>query len=141
MKQISAYLTICFCLGIIFTQIFRIPFWPVYIAGLALIITCVFLIKKRVSFNISLFLLIFILGALCLKNSYITSKSDLSGRIYFKNNTVYLIKGFIDSQPVIKDGRISFIFRAEELQFDSYRYSAEAHTGASFSATYRKSLP
>ncbi|PIP19636.1 MAG: hypothetical protein COX41_01870, partial [Candidatus Omnitrophica bacterium CG23_combo_of_CG06-09_8_20_14_all_41_10] len=133
MKDNLGLITIWFCLGIIFTHLFRVPFWPVYIVELALIITCAFLIKKGLSFNILLFLLGFILGALCLKNSYITPKNDVSKYIYYKNNTVYLIKGFINNQPVIKDGRVSFIFRAEELQFDKDKYSAEAHTGASAS--------
>ncbi len=124
MKGNLGFLTICFCLGIIFTRIFRVPFWPLYILGLVFLIACVFLIKKKLSFNISLFLFIFILGAACLKNSYLISKNDVSRYLYYKTNTVYLIKGFINSQPVIKNDRVSFIFRAEELQFDKDKYNS-----------------
>ncbi|MBN2831616.1 MAG: ComEC/Rec2 family competence protein [Candidatus Omnitrophica bacterium] len=122
MKNILSFLTVCFALGIIYVYYFRISFWPCYILAVALISACLLLINKKLIFDILFLILAFLLGALCLKNAYTANKSGISGYAYYKNDTIYTIKGFINSRPVFYDGSNSFIFRAEELGFDGNRY-------------------
>jgi competence protein ComEC len=124
MKNPPAFLAVCFCLGIVFTYLFKISFWFVYILGFAVIVASALLIKKRLSFHILLFLSIFILGALHLENSYTVSKSCVSKHLHYQDDTIYILKGFVNNNPAIKDGRISFIFRVEELQFNKNRYKS-----------------
>jgi len=127
MKNILGYLAVCFCLGIIYVYLFKIVFWPCYILGVVVITACVLLINKELGFDILLLVLFFILGALNLKNSYTTPNSDISRYVYCKNSTSLTVKGFVNSRPVIKNGRVSFVFRTEELQFKKNNYKTRGN--------------
>jgi competence protein ComEC len=122
MKNTLGFFTVFFSLGIICVYFFKIAFWPCYILAGILISACIVLINKGLSFDILFLALAFILGALCLKNAYTISNSDISKYAYYHNDAIYTIKGFINSNPVFKDERLSFIFRAEELGFGNNRY-------------------
>ena len=122
MKNPPAFLTMCFCLGIVFAYLFKISFWFVYALGLTVIFVCVLLIKRGLSFYVLFFLFIFILGILHLENSYAVSKSHVSRCLYYRDNTIYTLKGFVNNNPAIKDGRIIFLFRVEELQFNKRKH-------------------
>jgi len=108
--------------GIAFAHFFRIRFLPVYFCALILLITCVIFIKRDLVFKILFPCFVFILGALLLLNSYILPKSHISHFIFYKNDTVFTVKGFISSQPQLKEGKPSFLFRTEELEFNSAHY-------------------
>lgn len=122
MKNTLGFITLCYSLGIIYVYCFKISFWPCYIMAVVLISACISLTNKGLSFDILFLALAFILGALCLKNAYTISKSDISKYAYYKNDAIYTVKGFINSNPVFKDERLSFIFRAEELGSGNDRY-------------------
>jgi len=116
------WVTFYLCCGIIFTHFFKVTFWPILLCTFTLLITCVIFIKKDLAFKILFPCLIFILGALLLKNTYILPKAHISRFIFYKNDTVFTAKGFINSQPHSQDGRVSFMFTTQELQFNSSHY-------------------
>lgn len=93
-----------------------------YVIGFFLAVLCVILINKGLSFEIMLLALVFTLGALCLKNSYITPKTDIGRYISHQNNGPYIIKGFINNNPVVRDNGFSFIFKIEEVVIEGERY-------------------
>jgi len=119
MKLNLAGLLLYLCAGIIFTYFFRIAFWPAYFLAFTLLFSCIFFLNKDLIFKILFACLVSVLGCLLLKNSYILPQSHISKFIFYKNNTVYAAKGFINSQPRSKDGRITFMFTAQELQFNN----------------------
>ena len=114
--------TLYFCCGITFAYFFRMPFWLIISCAFTLLITCLISLKKDLTFKILLPCLIFTLGALFFKNTYILPKSHISRFILYKNDTVFTVKGFINSQPQLKDGRLLFLFRTQELEFYSAHY-------------------
>ena len=128
MNNLPLVLAVCFSLGIVFAHFFRISFWPVYILGFIVIAVSIKLgdgsSKNRTVPLIFLFISVFILGALHFKNSCVVSKSCVSRYICYQDETVYTLKGFVNNNPVIKDSRVLFIFRVEELQFNKNRYKS-----------------
>lgn len=116
MKNVLGCFVVFFCMGIICVYLFKVSFQAFYIIALILALSCMLLINKGLSFEVTLCALIFTLGALCLKNSYTTPRSGISQYARYKNDAVYAIKGFIDSRPVFKEESVSFVFRAEEIQ-------------------------
>lgn len=127
MKKSPGLFTLVFTLGIICTHIFKVCFWPIYILAGILLFACVMLIKKVAIFNILILALVFLLGILCLKNAYTPAKSDIARYAHYGDETLYTIKGFVDSYPTIKGEHVSFIVRAEELQFDNRKYSVSGN--------------
>jgi len=122
MKNSLIFLTVSFSLGMVYVYFFKVDFWVCYIICLFLIASCLFLINKGLIFDLLLVALIFILGALCLKNDYIISRSGISRYAYYRNDTPYAVRGFINSSISHKNGYASFSFKAEELQFESNSY-------------------
>jgi len=108
--------------GITFAHFFRMQFWLIFICALVLFIACLICIRKNLVFKIFSSCLIFFLGALILKNTYILPKSHISNFIFYKNSTVFTAKGFVNSQPELKEGRVSFLFRMQELEFNNSHY-------------------
>jgi len=119
MSRNLAWLMLYFCCGIIFARLIAISFWSLYLAALILLIACVFRVRKDFINKIFFSCLIFMLGALALRNSCILAKSHISNFISYKNNTIFTVKGFINSELELKDGKISFMFAAQELQFNN----------------------
>ncbi|MFA5287142.1 MAG: ComEC/Rec2 family competence protein [Candidatus Omnitrophota bacterium] len=136
MKNSLAFLVVCFCSGIVFAYLFRINFWLVYFLGFIVVAISIKLgngsifplfrssSKNRTASLVLLFISVFILGALHFKNSCVVSKSCVSRFIYYKDDTIYTLKGFINNNPVIKDSRVIFILKAEELEFNKSRYKS-----------------
>ncbi len=118
MKSCLAEALLYLCCGIVFTHFIRIIFWPVYFLAFVLFLACILSADKELIFKILSACLIFTLGCLLLKNSYIFPQSHISEFIFYKNNTVYTVKGFINSQPRFKDGRVTFMFTVQGLQFN-----------------------
>lgn len=113
------WLAFTFCGGIIFACLFRIPFWTIYSTAFILLMACFLLAGKRTMFKVLFPGLIFLLGVLALRNAYVLPRSHISQFIFYRNNTIYTVKGFISNQPDAKDGRLSFIFKTQELQFNN----------------------
>jgi len=117
MKVNLALVTLYFCCGIIFVHFIKVSFWFIYSIAFCLLIACFLSIRKdfiRILFPC----LIFVLGSLLLKNTYILPKSHISKFVFYKNDTIYTVKGFINSQPGLNDGKGSFMFATQELEFN-----------------------
>jgi len=80
-------------------------------------------VKKEYVFDILLLCLAFILGYLCLKNSKILPKCSISKFIHYKNERPYLIKGTIESEPISKDNKTTFVFKAQAIQSDNINHT------------------
>lgn len=116
MKKPLAGIAIVFCLGIFFARQISMPFFWVYSFSAVFLITGFIFFKKRMCFNFVLPGLIFCLGILAFQNSRILPRCHISRFVYYKDNTLYKIKGVIDSQPAFKNGRGSFLFKAQEME-------------------------
>ncbi len=116
MKGVLDFIAIFFSLGIIYTYIFRVYFWFLCLIVLFFICVSFFLLNKKNAFDFSLLALAFILGSLSLKNAYIIPKSDISRYSFYNKDKVCAIKGFVNSFPFKRDGRVYFIFRVTTLQ-------------------------
>lgn len=110
--------------GITFAHFFRIQFWLIYFCAFILLITCAVFVKKDLVSKILFSCLSFVLGTLLLLNSYILPKSHISHLIFYKSDTVFTVKGFINSQPQLKEGKFTFLFRTQELEFNSAHYKS-----------------
>jgi competence protein ComEC len=122
MKRPLVCLAAVFCLGIIFTNLTRIHFLVFYILALISLILSFLALKQELRFDIFLLCLVFFLGALVLKNSYILPKCHILRFIQYKTDNVSVLKGLVDTQPVIKNNRISFVFKTEGLQLNNLKY-------------------
>ncbi|MDO8661790.1 MAG: ComEC/Rec2 family competence protein [Candidatus Omnitrophota bacterium] len=119
-----SWLTLYFCAGIIFAHFFKVYFWPLYSLGLALLVICTIFIKKDLIFKRFSSCLIFICGAVLLTNTYILSKTHISKFVSYKNDTVFTVKGFVNSQPQLKDNQVSFLLAVQELEFNRAHYKS-----------------
>jgi competence protein ComEC len=118
-------LVICallFSSGIFAASEIRIPFWPFYIAGLAFFCFCLFSLRKARTFDIFFSCLVFFLAASLLKNTQALPKNHLARFISYKNPQPYTLRGYVDSPPLFKNRRTSFVFQAEELQCSDFKY-------------------
>ena len=116
-------MVLIFCLGIIFASFIKSPFLLTYIFTLILLVLCLMVPKRSLGFDILLCLLVFLLGASSLKNAQVLPKHHISRFIYYKNNNLYAIKGIVENEPLIKNNRTVFIFRAQEIQLGNLNYN------------------
>jgi len=123
MKRPLVIFTLIFCLGIFVSRQLRIPFLPVYILALLSLFLSLIFLKKTMRSDIFLSCLIFFLGAALWKNYQILPRCHISGYSSYKNNYPYTVKGRVDSQPAFKNNTASFIFKAEEIQFNGSSYN------------------
>ena len=115
-------LALIFCSGIIAENAIRLPFTQLYFgAGFCVLLSALFL--KRRWWPVALIALAFILGMLVLKNSFILPECHIKQFCYYKLERDSLVKGRICNEPEIKDNLTSFIFSADWLQQDKFRYS------------------
>jgi len=123
MKQPLAWLTLAFSLGIIAASRIEIPLPLIYsLSTVFLIFSCV-TFKKRILFDIFLSCLIFSLGAVLLKNSQELPKCHIHNFVYYRNEQPYIVKGYINSQPVSKNNRNSFIFKTQAIRAGNLNYA------------------
>jgi hypothetical protein len=122
MKRPLVCLAAAFCLGIIFANLIRAHFLVFYIPALISLILSFLAIKQELRFDIFLLCLVFFLGAVVLKNSFILPKCHILRLIHYKTSNVSVLKGLVDTQPVIKNNRISFIFKTKGLQLNNLKY-------------------
>ncbi|MCM8780330.1 MAG: ComEC family competence protein [Candidatus Omnitrophica bacterium] len=121
-KRPLVSLTLAFCLGIIWGNYIKITFlWP-YVIGIILLVSSFILFRKGVFFDISILLLVFILGVVSIRNSFILSKHHIY-KYYLSHKKdkppYYIIKGFITNEPMINKNRTCFVLRAQQLQLDN----------------------
>lgn len=116
-------LTFIFCLGLAVASKFKVNFTFFYFAAVISLIFSFRLIKRKLIFDIFLICLVFSLAMLFFTNTKILPKNHILQFSSYKYNQPYLIKGFVKSEPVIRNEKSSFIFKTEEIQFDDFRYT------------------
>lgn len=67
-------------------------------------------------FNIILLCLLFLLVYAILKNSRILPKCHISKFVSYKNEEPYIVKGIVESEPVLKDKKTTLLLKAEAMQ-------------------------
>jgi len=116
MKRLLTVLAVFYCLGIILASLIRVHFSAVLGLGMIILVIALLSFRKNHIFLLLVFILALLLGGLNLKNSYLRPKYHISNFVYYKDNTVYSLSGFVDSAPEIKNSRTSFVFRVQEAQ-------------------------
>ncbi len=122
MRVNLAWVTLFFCGGITLAHFVIIPFWFTYSIAFILLVVSISSLKKNFIGRILLAALLFTVGALLLSNTYALPKSHISKFISYKNNTIFTVKGFIDKEPVVKEGVTCFNFVTQELRFNESSY-------------------
>lgn len=121
MRRPLAWLVVIFCGGIVFASKIKIPFLPVYWLALISLFLSFISVKKELIFKPVLLLLVFSLGASLLRNSQTLPQSHVSKFLYYKNR-FFIIRGFVATQPVIKNKRTTFIFKTKEAQSANLKF-------------------
>jgi len=67
--------------------------------------------------------LAFSLGFIAFKNSTILPKCHISNFIHYKANVPFIVKGIIVNTPELKNGKGTFLFKAEEIQSEKFNHS------------------
>ncbi len=122
-KRPLAIFTLIFCSGIFVAFRIRIPFLFVYTVTFIALFLCLFWLRKKLIFNVSLCLLIFFFAISFCRNYQILPRNHVSRAILYKNNRVQAVTGIINSQPLFQDNLVTFILRAEEIQLDKFKYN------------------
>ncbi|MFA5199763.1 MAG: ComEC/Rec2 family competence protein [Candidatus Omnitrophota bacterium] len=118
MKRPLVLFTVFYCSGILLGNLKRFNFWV--IIGLALTILCcinIFLKKNRI-FLILTSVLTIVAGILSLENYRRVPSSHINNFIGYKSNSLYCLKGFVDSDIETKNNYSEFIFRPEEMRLE-----------------------
>lgn len=123
MKRPLVCLAISYSLGIIFANNTKITFLYFYGLVAVLFILGILFFKQRLGFTVILCCIIFLLGAVSLKNTQYLSKCHISKYISYKNNPQYKIKGQIISAPDSKNNRTIFVFKTKEIQVNNLKYN------------------
>jgi len=124
-KHPLAWLTFIFSFGIFIASWIRAPFYPLYFLAIAALISTALFFKRSPCFNLSLSCLVFLLGALNLITCDTLPGYHIAKYVnYYRSDTPYIIKGYINNQPQAGSSRSSFIFKAEEIQAANLRKKA-----------------
>ncbi len=123
MKRPLVWLSSAFCLGIIIASRIKFSFPLLYLFTLILLLVSFLVAKKGFIFDAVLLCLTCLLGAGLLKNHQTLPECHISNYVRYRNTDLYTIKGFVDTQPVTKEGRTSFVFKAKEIQLGNLRYN------------------
>lgn len=120
MKRALCWLTACFCLGVISAQCFGLPFLPLYALLFIAVFLCLILLRRGFSFEAILLFLWFVTGATLLAGSKILPLNHIS-RLPLRGE-VSLLRGYICEEPLLKNGRATFILQARELRYAGKGY-------------------
>ena len=123
MKRPLVVMALFFSQGILFASKIKISLSIAYYLLVIFFILSLLSFKRRLMFNIFVSCLIFVLGSVCLKNSKNLPQCHILKYIYYKDAGAYMLKGFVDSQPVSKNNKTSFIFKTQAMQFGNLNYS------------------
>ncbi len=74
-------------------------------------------------FDIFLSCFIFSLGAALLKNSQELPRCHIYNFVHYKGEQPYIVKGYINSQPISKNNKSSFIFKTQTIQAGNLNYA------------------
>ena len=123
MKRPLVCFVLIFCLGILIASKIKVPFLFIYYLAIIFLIFSFLSIKKGLRFVVFIFCLVFCLGIASLRNYQILPKCHISRYTSYKNNYIYIIKGYIYSEPILRNNKTSFIFKTQEIQSDNLRHN------------------
>lgn len=115
MKRPLTCLTIVFCLGIFFANIFKPPITAAYIFAGILLSAAVISRNKQMLFGACVIAAVFLFGCLRLGVSSQLPKYHISNLI-FQSDSPYKLKGYIVSEPESSQEESCFLLRVEEVQ-------------------------
>jgi len=121
MRRPLAVFVFAFCAGIFIAGAASIPFLPPYLSAIILLVLCAFFFRKELLFDTLLICFSLCLGIVALKNTQTLPACHIAKLIFPGHKQTYFLKGFIDSQPQGKGTSTSFIFKAEEAQYNNLR--------------------
>ena len=122
-KKPLVVLALFFSLGIFLGDKIKVSLYALFIALAIILVFVLFPFKKRCLFEIILVAFSFIFGVAILKNSRMLPRCHISHFLNYKNEYPYLIKGFINSEPVSRNSRTSFVFQAQAIQTENSNYA------------------
>ncbi len=116
MKRPLPWLTLVLCLGILVASRIKFPLSLTYAFLLIFLTFSFFSLKKRRLFDLFLLFSIFTLGIVLFKNAHSLPKCHISKYVFYHYNEPYIIKGIVDSQPLLRNNKASFILRTQSIQ-------------------------
>jgi len=121
MRRPLVWFVFFFCLGIYLDSHVSMAFFWLELFTLLFLILCLLMLKRKVLFDFFLCVVIFLLGAVLFQNSQKLSPNHISKYLKYSYKRFSIVKGIIDTPPVLKNGRTSFLFQTKEVQFDHLR--------------------
>lgn len=118
MKRPASFFTLTFCLGIFAASKIHIFFLPAYFLSMLILVAAWVFLNKKLAFQYCLFSIVFLAGALSFENSKILSGRHIANQAYSGSGEYYTVRGVIDSEPLVKRARKSFVFSASQIEFD-----------------------
>jgi competence protein ComEC len=110
-----AVLTVVFCAGVCVANRVCVPFFAAYALALLLLIAGFCFLKRESLSGICIFLLVFVLGAVWLRGTQMHPRHHLSRQHIVTHGLVYIVKGFVDDEPVTTAEKTTFGFRTEQI--------------------------
>ena len=127
MKRPLIAFAFTFSLGIFIASKIKISLLSLYSLLVIFLIFSFLSFKKRLVFDIFVSCLVFTLGAALLTNSQTLPQCHISKFIFYKTEEPYIVKGFIDSKPILKNNKLSFIFRTQALQLGNLNHTCKGN--------------
>ena len=121
MQRPLVFLALSFALGIFVSNLVKIHL-PFYLLTIIFLIFSLLLVKKELSFDMFICCAIFFLGASSLKSYELLPRCHILNFISPGSDAFYSVKGFINTPPISRYNRVSFIFKAEELHLNNAKY-------------------
>lgn len=122
MQYPLVWLAAWFCLGIWFADAAGITFLQAFLASGISLFLCLALFRKKLSFILCLFCLIFFLGGSCLVNRKMLPGPHISNLIFYKNDACS-IRGLVLNEPILRHDKTVFILAAQELHSGNLKYN------------------
>lgn len=115
-------MALLFCLGVIIADWLRTPFLYSYcLAALLLVFSLLFFRNTRLSGAIT-FGLAFLLGMAALSGSD-KKAADCVEKYLYKGSGPHIARGVILNNPLVTDGKTTFLFRLKEIESNSLKHS------------------
>ncbi len=114
------WLALLFSAGILAASCIKIPLAWQYLSAGSILLALIFFLKRKCLGEILLALLVLICGMIWLNNY-----REISGchilRFHYQSQEIYQLRGWVNSQPKVKDNKTSFLFRIEEIADEQRR--------------------
>lgn len=110
-------LCIAFCLGIITAEYLATPFFILFLLTFLFLIFSILTLRANLQFKIVILGVAFFLGATLFSSSRILPEHHIAKLVPYKSDAVSIV-GVVESDPIYKDARTSFILKAEKFKIN-----------------------